>query len=510
MKSIHFPSVLVTLLTPAAFAAATPCEDLGKLAFPHTKITLAQTVPAGTFTPPAQANGKGPDPVFKTLPAFCRVTATITPVNDSEIKIEVWLPASVGNGGWNGRFEAVGNGGWSGNIGLNNLGAAVAEGYAAAGTNTGHDSNNSEFTFGHLERLIDFAYRAVHETTVQGKSIIKAFYGEAPKFSYWNACSTGGRQGLSAAQRFPQDFDGIIAGAPANPMTRLHAGSMWNTLAAHKEEGSYIPPAKYPAIHKAALDACDALDGLKDGLIGDPTKCHFDPQTIQCKNGDSDTCLTAPQVESLRKAYSGAVNPRTKEQIFPGWEPGFELGLRVTAGPQPENNAIDTFRAVLQKPDWDWRTLNFDSDIAATDKAGNATINAADPAKLKDFFGKHGKLLMFHGWADPNIAPRNSVNYYQKVVAAVGDRQASDSIRLFMAPGMGHCGGGEGPNTFDKMRVIAEWVEKGKPPSSIVASHATSGVVDRTRPLCAYPQVAQYNGTGSIDDAANFACKEPK
>lgn len=499
---------LLVLFASGIVSAATPCADLAKLSLPNAKVTLAREVAPGAFEPPSNTQGKakGPDPIFKKLPAFCRVALTLTPSSDSEILMELWLPSS----GWNGRFQAIGNGGWAGNIGLQNLGAGVEEGYATAGSNTGHTTNNSEFTFGHPEKLIDFAYRAVHEMTVQSKAVIKAFYGQAPRYSYWNACSTGGRQGMSAAQRFPEDFDGIIAGAPANPFTRLHAGSIYNTTMANKEPGSLIPAEKYAPIHKKVVEACDALDGLKDGLIGDPTKCKFDPKELLCKNGDANDCLTAPQVESLSKAYSGAVNPRTKEQIFPGWERGFELGLRVTSGPQPEANAIDTFRAVLQNPTWDWKTLDFDQDIAETDKRGNQTVNAADPAKVaKDFLGtRKGKLLMFHGWADPNIAPRNTVNYYNKVVAAAGGAaKASNSIRLFMFPGMGHCGGGEGPNAWDKMKVITEWVENGKAPDSFVASHSTGGAVDRTRPICAYPRVARYNGTGSIDDAANFTCK---
>jgi len=505
MKRSSMFLAIVSALAPSAVAAVSSCEDLAKLSLPQTEITLVQTVPAGAFTPPQAPNGRGPDPVFRTLPVFCRVAATLRPSSESIIKIEVWLPES----GWNGRLEVVGNGGWGGTINYPNLGQELAAGYVVAGSDTGHDTNNSEFTFGHRERLIDFSYRAVHETALKAKRIVETRYGNGPRFSYFNGCSTGGRQALNAAQRFPEDFNGVIAGAAANPLTRLHAGSMWNTRAAHKEPGSYIPPEKYEPIHKAVVEACDRLDGLKDGLIGDPTKCTFDPKQLLCKDGDANTCLTAPQVESLRAAYSGAVNPRTDEQIFPGWERGFELGLRVTEGPKPENNAIDTFRAVLQKPDWDWQTLDFDRDIALTDKLGADTVNASDPAKMKDFFARGGKLFLFHGWSDPNIAPRNSVNYYEKILDTVGGAQASGSIRLFMLPGMGHCGGGEGPNTFDRMAVITQWVEQGKAPERINASHSTGANVDRTRPLCPYPQTAQYNGSGSIDEAANFTCKAP-
>jgi len=411
--------------------------------------------------------------------------------------------------GWNRRFQGVGNGGWNGAINYGALGTAVAAGYTAASTNTGHDTRDGAFAIGHPEKLADFGWRAVHEMTVTAKAVAAAFYGEGPRYSYWNACSTGGRQGLMEAQRFPEDYNGIIAGAPANPMTRLHAGSLWNTLAVHKDAASFIPAEKYAVLHKAAVEACDATDGVTDGLIGDPPECRFDPGTLLCKGEDSAACLTAPQVEAVRRIYAGAKNPKTGEAVFPGWEPGSELGWpRVTTGAEPEGNAVDTYRAVLQDPAWDWRKFDFARDVAAADKAG-AVIDAKD-ADLTPFFSRGGKLLMFHGWNDPNIAPRNSIAYYQSVLNRIGEERVSGSIRLFMMPGMGHCAGGEGPNTFDKMTVMEQWVEKGQTPQTIVASHSTNGAVDRTRPLCSYPQVARYKGSGSIDDAANFVCASPK
>jgi feruloyl esterase len=277
---------------------------------------------------------------------------------------------------------------------------------------------------------------------------------------------------------------------------------MWIAHANLKDPASYIPPAKYPAIHQAVLNACDAADGLKDGLITDPTRCHFDPQVIACKGADTSECLTAPQIETVKKILSPSRNPRTGEEIFPGLEPGAELGWATLAGPQPFAAITDHFKYVVFKDsNWDWKTLNFDSDVALADKIDNETINATD-ANLKPFFGRKGKLLLYHGWADQNVAPQSTINYYKRVVDTLGgEGKTADSIQLFMAPGMAHCGGGEGPNSFDMMSAITDWRENGHAPERVIASRS-----GRTRPLCAYPQVAKYKGSGSIDAAENFTC----
>jgi feruloyl esterase len=493
----------VTLILVLPAFPATSCESLASLTLPNTTITLAQPVAAGEFTPP---NPTPPGANFKNMPAFCRVAATLTPSKDSNIKIEVWMPASA----WNSKFQAVGNGGWSGAIVYPSLARALARGYATASTDTGHSGGSGSFVLDHPEKLADFGYRAVHEMTVQAKAIIAAYYGDAPKLSYWNGCSSGGKQGLKEAQRFPADYDGIIAGAPANYWTHLMTGGIWIAQATHKDEASFIPTSKFPIIHKAVLEACDALDGIKDGVLDDPRKCHFDPKVIQCQGDDTSNCLTPPQVETARKIYTPAKNPRTGQEIFPAMEPGSELGWAGLAGAQPFSIPVDHFKYVVFKdPNYDWRTLNFDSDVALADKIDNGTINAIDP-NLKPFVGHGGKLLLYHGWNDQLIAPRNAVNYYQSVLDTMGGAsKVADSVRLFMVPGMNHCQGGDGPGVFDTVSVMEKWVEQGQPPDQIVASHVSSGAVDRTRPLCAYPKVAQYKGSGSTDDAADFVCKLP-
>ncbi len=500
-----FLPALFSLITPTF---ATTCDSLSSLALPDTTVTLAQSVAPGEFTPPSGRAGAPFNAAFKNLPAFCRVAATLKPTSDSDIKIEVWLPAS----GWNGKFQAVGNGGWAGVISYPAMAQAVARGYATSSTDTGHVGATGSFALGHPEKLIDFGYRAVHEMTVKAKAIVGAFYGDAPKLSYWNGCSTGGRQGLKEAQRFPNDYDAIIAGASANPRTHLSTWQIWLAQGILKDAPNYIPASKYPVIHKAVLEACDAADGLKDGLLNDPTRCRFDPKVIECKEGDAPTCLTSPQVDAARRMYTAPANPRTNQQIFPPVEPGSELGWSMLlAGPEPFSAALDQFRYVVFKdPNWDWRTLNFDSDVALADKIDNDTINAIDP-NLKPFLAHGGKLLMYHGWGDPGVAPRASVNYYKAAVDTSGGAgpRPADSIRLFMVPGMGHCGGGEGPNTFDMVTALEQWREQGKAPERIVAAHRTQGKVDRTRPLCPYPQVAKYKGAGSIDDESSFVCEAP-
>lgn len=484
-------SLLTLVLASVPGMAATSCESLASLSLPDATITSVQSVAAGAFTPPND-NGKIS---YKDLPAFCRVMATLKPSSDSDIKVEVWLPAA----GWNKKYQAVGNGGWAGVISYSELADALRGGYATSSTDTGHVGGSGSFALGHPEKLTDFAWRSEHEMTVKSKAVIEAFYGAAPRLSYWNGCSTGGRQGLKEAQRFPDDFDAVIAGAPAN-RTAL---ALWVASANRKDSPGYIPPAKYPVVHQAALEACDAQDGLKDGLIGNPAKCKFDPKVIECKGGDGPNCLTSAQVETARKIYSNGTNPRTGQILFPSYPAGSELGWYS----DPSRNIVDQYKYVaFRNPDWDWRTFDFDKDFAASEKPEYLPMNATDP-NLSKFFGHNGKLLLYHGWADTNVSPYLTIQYYKSVVDTMGgEKKAADSVRLFLEPGMGHCGGGEGPNKFDKVKPMEAWVEKGAPPEKIIASHATAGKVDRTRPLCPYPQVAKYKGSGSIDDAASFSC----
>jgi feruloyl esterase len=500
---------LTLAFVPAIAAAATQCENLASTTLPRATITSASLVEAGAFPAPP---GRGPNAgaVYKTLPAFCRVATTLKPSSDSEIKIEVWMPASQ----WNGKLQAVGNGAWAGSISYPAMATALAAGYAAASTNTGHDGNSPNFIPGHPEKVLDFAYRAVHEMTVASKALVAAYYSSAPKYSYWNGCSTGGRQAMAEAQRYPNDYDGIVAGAPASYTTHLQGSQVWTAAVAHKDEGAYIPLEKYAAIHKAVLDQCDALDGVKDGVIEDPRRCRFDPKSIQCQGADGLACLTAPQVETARKIYSGPVSA-TGKNIFPGLEPGSEMGWSTLTGPKPMDLAVEVYKyLVFQDPKWDYLTFHPEADSARAEKAIGATMNSIDP-DLRPLFAHGGKMIQYHGWADPGIAPGSSVNYYNSVLEALGTEtggkaKVNDSYRLFMVPGMGHCGGGDGTSTFDMVSALDNWVVNAKAPDQIPASRVVNGAVVRTRPLCPYPQVAVYKGSGSTDEATSFTCKVSK
>jgi feruloyl esterase len=511
MKTMSMVCAVAALAClPARSAVAASCDSLATLSLKDTAITRAEVVAAGTFQPPGDPQ-RGPDP-YKALGAFCRVAATLTPTSDSDIRIEVWLPMPRAEGApggttWNGKYQAVGNGGWAGVISYAEMAEALQRGYATASTDTGHVGGRGTFALGHPEKLVDFAWRSEHEMTAKAKKVIEAFYGSGPTLSYWNGCSTGGRQGLKAAQMFPEDYDGIIAGAPAN-RTAL---SLWIADAVLRDPARFIPPAKYPVIHQAALDACDAGDGLKDGLIDDPRQCRFDPAVLLCKEGDGPSCLTAPQVAATKQIYSNAVNPRTRKELFASLVPGSELGWGAqAAGPDVQAMTYDQYRYVVFKdPNWDWKTFDFDKDVEKGDLPENLIMNATNP-DMTAFFSRGGKLLLYHGWSDSLVPPVNTIKYYEQVVAHMGGAaKATEHVRLFMAPGMGHCRGGEGPDMFDKVQVLEDWVERGKAPARVEASHRTNGRVDRTRPLCPYPQVARYSGAGSIDDAANFSCKAP-
>ena len=501
-KAIALAAFLPAFLAAPALAAT--CESLAAKALKDGTVNSAEVVASGAFVPPdGGRRGRGGANPFADLPPFCRVAATLTPSSDSDIKIEVWLPAN----GWNGKFQAVGNGGWAGAISYAAMAEALRAGYATASTDTGHVGGRGTFALDHPEKLVDFSWRSEHEMTVQAKVLIQAFYGTAATRSYWNGCSTGGRQGLKEAQMFPNDYDGIIAGAPANRT----AISLWIAHAVLKDPASYIPPAKYTVIHDAALAACDAADGVKDRLIDNPAACRFDPAVLRCTGADGPSCLTDPQVAAAKKIYSPATNPRTGAELFSSMVPGTELGWGIQAlGPEPSANIYDQYRYVVFKdPNWDWKTFDFDKDAARGDRPENVIMNATNP-DMTAFFSHGGKLLLYHGWSDSQVPTPNTIKYFDRVVQHLGgERKASDRIRLFLAPGMGHCAGGEGPNVFDKVGPLEQWVEHGKAPEALIASHVTDGKVDRTRPLCPYPQVAKYKGTGSVDEAASFVCAAP-
>jgi hypothetical protein len=463
-------------------------------------------------------------PDSAAAPAHCRVAGLLTP----EIAFEVSLPSK-----WNGRFYMIGNGGHAGEA-LDDAGRvaqrnqALQVGFAFAQTNTGHDARKepgASFVLTNPQKAIDYAWRAVHLTATTAKAITKEYYRRPVSRAYWNSCSNGGRQGLIEAQRFPEDFDGIVANAPWVDQTGFTIGAMWNQKAL---SDAPVTPAKLALLADRVMTKCDAIDGLKDGLIDDPRKCNFDPvrDVPACAAGnDGADCLTSAQAEAIAKVYSGPVS--NGKPFFPGYMPGSEAvmslfgggtgsgWLNVIIAQQPDakpadfNLAENTMRFLAFKPpqpDYDYKTFDFDRDIHLLDD-WSRQADAKNPDLAK--FRKHGgKLLMTYGWADSILQPMAGVNYYEQAVAKNGP-DTTEFFRLFMLPGMAHCGGGIGPDRHDPMTAMINWVEKGKAPDSIRASRVVSDQVVRTRPLCPYPQVARYSGQGSIDDAANFSCVAP-
>jgi feruloyl esterase len=488
--------VAATFFLLASSITAATCEGLKSVTLSHAAVTAAAEMPA-----------------TNNLPAYCQIKVLATPVPDSEIKVEIWLPSARD---WNGKLVGTGNGGYSGALSYSDMRSAIQKGYATAGSNTGHDGDDLKFGSGHPDKIKDWGYRAVHVMTDAAKEVVRAYYERVPAHSYFKGCSTGGHQALMEAQRYPADYDGIVAGDPGNNRIRLNAGFLWSWLAAHKTGEPPLPASKLPLVNQAVIAACDVLDGVKDGLIGDPRRCSFDPSTLLCKGSDGVACLTASEVTAVRAIYEGARNPRDGERVYAGWARGSEaLGGRgggwasYFAG-RPEPARLDFWRSwVFDNPGWDPRTFDFDRDLATADRKVGF-IDAVDP-DLTPFQRNKGKLLIYQGWADPVVPPEDTIRYFESVAKTMGGMEKIGSFsRLFMVPGMGHCGGGPGPNTFDGLEAIDKWVTDGSAPQKLIASHLDNGTVDRTRPLCPYPQVAKWDGAGSTDDAAQFSCAAPQ
>lgn len=482
-----------TFLALAAFVQQPSCEALGTLSLPDATITEAVFVPEGS-------GGRG-----GPVPAHCRVAAVLTPSADSHIEMELWLPAE----NWNGKFLAVGNGGWAGTISTAAIADGLRRGYASASNDTGHEGGSASFVLGHPEKLVDFGYRAMHEMAVQSKTMIEAYYDRAPELSYYQGCSTGGRQGLMSAQRYPGDFDAIIAGAPVYNVLHLNVSQVALQVGMLRNPETIVPEEKVVLLADAVVAACDANDGVEDGIVGEPRMCRFDPAVLMCSGGDGSGCLTAAQVESARRAYQ-PLTTSSGEVVYPGRSPGFESGWRVPAPGRPLNSLwADTPRYVgRQDPDWDPMTFDLETDLALALENGGF-IEASDP-DLSAFRDRGGKLLLYHGWADPGPAPENTINYYEAVDDELAGNE-DDWMRLFLMPGVGHCAGGVGPDRADFLGAMEAWRESGVAPDRIVATRggAPDAQGGMSRPLCPFPRVARFDGTGSTSDAVTFTCVEP-
>ena len=527
---------------------ATTCDSLAKLALPDATFTEVKEYAAGEFKVPAQRNGPPPteggmprtapaqpaggapqggpggQPRISggpggggipgsmgmrfdgTIPAFCRVAAVLKPTPDSYIRIEAWLPVS----GWNGKMIGIGGGGFAGSISYGGLLGGLVRGYATATTDSGHDQSKpseaeGKFALGHPEKVVDYGYRAVHLMTARAKDLVKAYYGVEPRHAYFFGQSRGGYEGLTEARRYPKDYDGIGIGWPPNPFVLFNAAQLWVTWHNLKNPEMLIPHEKYPMIHQAVLDACDALDGVKDGIITEPQYCPFEPKSLLCKGADAPNCLTAPQVKELEIVYQGPTNPRTGQNYYPGPAKGEELQeLWTFANTVPRSVAENMYKYfVFQDESWNITKMNWDGDI---EKGLAATKDITTDPNLKDFGASGSKLLIYIGWENYHN-PMQEIGYYKDAVKAMGEANAAKSLRLITMPGEF-----QDPPLFDAVNVIEDWVEKGKAPDEILGTYgdAKTGKLIRTRPLCAYPKVPTYKGTGDTDKAENFYCGASK
>ena len=523
LRSIAY--VWLALSVAALFAAGKAsaqqwCESLASLKIPNVTITQATSIRTPPdLDVPGTPGRFGTPPGLKVSVPFCRIAGYATPTSDSHIGFEVWLPLPEN---WNGNYVGIGNPGFIGDIRFGGMAREVARGSAAASTDTGHSDINptseapDAWAIGHPEKVADWGHRAVHETAVAAKALILAYYGKPEKLSFWSSCHEGGNQALTEAQRYPNDYDGIAAGDPAYYITHLQAASEYlayvNVKDGVKAPG-YIPPSKYPVLHRAVLDKCDALDGVRDGFIEDPTRCHFDPETIRCAGkADYASCLTGPQVETAKKIYEGAKFADGK-QIYPGFEPGSESAWGVMiAGPDPLSINNGFFKSVVfENPNWDYHTFDVDRDTKLAEAKYGAVVDSHNP-DLSAFKAHGGKLLIYAAWEETAIPPRSMVDYYNSVLAKMGDTdETRNFVRLFMVPGFGMCPGfGTGSNgAFDALDVVMKWRTTGVAPDKIIASHRVGNDVDRTHPACPYPKAAIYDGKGDPLDAASFTCGDP-
>ena len=528
------PPVAAQSATRAAsvYSPKVACENLARsnLTFEgNTTVTAATAVTAGSIV---TSNNQR----ISNLPNMCRVEGVSRPTGDSDIRFEVWLPTDH----WNGRFMSSGEGGLAGALnytrnGLDGgLDEIVRRGYATASTDTGHRASDPYWAIGHPERVVDYAHRAKHLVTVAAKGLIEAYYGQPPVRSYFNSCSNGGRQALVQAQRYPQDYDGFVIGAPWNLTQRATAGFLW-TARALAEPGANIPPTKLPMIRQAVMDHCDARDGLKDGLIEDPRKCGFDPGVLSCKAADAPNCLTEPQVKAMRALYQGPVNPRTGEKLYPGWAQGSESSWARMMTPNvsasyPLTLGVAYYRNIIYgDSQWDWRSFDFDRGMALADEKATLLLNAASP-DLSAVRQRGVKIIFYQGWDDEVLQPENTPNYYEQVMGAMGGPAATRTFaRLFMVPGMAHCYLGPGANSFggvgqqlppsrdathDVQKALERWVEDGVAPQSMVATRyaderPATRRIEMQRLLCPYPAVARYKGVGNQNEASSFSCVTP-
>jgi feruloyl esterase len=479
-----------------------PCVELAGISLERAKVTSAVDVAAGLFKPAGAAAARtesGPPP--QRIPEHCRVTMVLTPTADSHINVELWLPTA----NWNGKFLAVGNGGWAGSIqGYGDMQQALRRGYATAATDTGHsaaDGAGGLFALGHPERIVDFAYRALHDMTVKAKRVIDVFYREPLDYSYFKGCSTGGRQGVMAAQRYPGDYDGIIAGALANRHIHMHTAGAYRSIRLARHPDEAVSEAKAKLVTDAMMKQCDTLG---EGFLNNPRECSFDFATLACGTNEArESCLTPGELRTVQTFYGGLRNAKG-ELVFSGQAYGVPMPAFASSQEGPSPFAFDSVRILgFQDASYDWRQFDLDRDLPRVDAAAGF-VDAVNP-DLRAFEAHGGKLLLYAGWRDTGITPENTVHYYESVREEMG-REQDDWLRLFMVPGMAHCRGGPGVDTFDAITALEQWREQGLAPDELPARNRATGMA---RPICAYPAYAKYDGSGELADAENWTCARP-
>ncbi len=497
-------------LSGQASASEQSCASLKSKRFKDTRIESAEEVrpnPTWAFPPSVFDGLAATDPAgtLNVKQPFCRVVAVI----EKEIKFELWLPDD-----WNGKYQQVGNGGYTGAINYPTMGGALAKGFATASTNLGHESKNAfsaDWMVGHMQRILDFGYRAHHLVSETAKRMVDAYYGKAPSYSYFVGCSSGGWQALTEIQKYPADFDGVVAGAPAHNFVRLNLRSTIVAQMSLEHPEGNLSAAQTKLVAAAARKRCDPEDGVTDGLISAPLQCDFDPKALECKAGEpADACLTPPQVERVKALY-GPIESKGGLALYPG--PTIAAGLRPSASAKadapalaaPLRNALAEFG---YKKDLTLGSFDADRDIPPMEKLMNPVMSSVNP-DISKFKRRGGKVVAWQGWGDPAISPYNTLHYYDTVKEKIGG-DMDDFYRIFFVPGMGHCGAGaRGPDKFNVVTALENWVEKGVAPTRIESAQYKDGRLTRTRPLCMYPEVPKYKGAGSTDDAANFVCAKP-
>lgn len=493
-------SLLAAIGVAAPAGAQTrDCAALARLSLPDVRITTAEMIQGGArwAYPRSPFNlFAGPNP--STDRRFCRVVGVI----EREIGFEVWLPPE-----WNGRFLGVGNGGYTGAINYPSLNLGLTRGFATASTDTGHQTPTGFFddswVAGHPDRVENFGHRAHHLLADRAKRIVRAYYGRPAEFAYYDGCSSGGWQGLTEAQRYPGDYDGIVAGAPANNFIRLQTRGFWLGAVARANPAGDFGQAEFTLLNTAVLAQCDPADGVRDGIMSDPEGCGFDPASLLCRPGQTDQCLSQAQVERARLVY-GPRNTPGGLALYPGNAWGVAPFVVLPGVAINEPMLMRMIPASERR--WTPETFDPDRDIPQLEARYGASLGAWNP-NLRPFAARGGKLLVYHGWTDALLSPWNSIAYWEAVNRRMGARNVPSFFRLFMAPGVDHCRGGAGPDRFDALTAVMAWRERGQAPDRLIA--ATAGG-NRTRPLCPHPQVARYSGTGSTDEAANFQCVAPR